>query len=172
MNTDNKYKPAEPKTIAYDYLFNYFGKDVFKEKVITSACVQLAIKVYKNGEEIKFTEEPRYKNTYLASVYSVSVDRKTMFSVKKNLKTDNLFRMVFDWDKIEAEVIGYTLDCLEDTSWPAEIMNEVPEAFKNLPFSSPCEVSEADFRDFLCKHIEDFDIPDNEHAQVPSVSFI
>lgn len=55
------HKTNEPKTIAYDYLFNYFGKDVFNGKVITGACVQLAIKVYKNEKEIKFIEEPKLK---------------------------------------------------------------------------------------------------------------
>lgn len=163
-------KQAEPKIIAYDYMFNYFGKDTFKGKVITGAGVQLAIKVYKDGEEVKFIEEPKHKNAYFNEIYKVSFVRKEMFSVQKNLKMDNLFRVVFGWDKIESEVVGYTLD-YQDVM-PNEIMKDMPEQFKNIPFSSQMEVSEKDFRDFLCKHIENFDISDNVNAQVPSISYI
>lgn len=171
-DTERIYKPAQPKTIVYDYLFNYFGKDTFKGKIITGACVQLAISAYKDGKEVKFTKEPSCENIYLCDVYQVSFDREKIFFVEKYLKTENIFRIAFGWDKIEAEVVGYTLDSLDETSWPAEIMKDVPEEFKNLPCSSPNEVSEMDFRKFLSTHIDDYDISDNINAQVPSVSFI
>jgi len=34
------------------------------------------------------------------------------------------------------------------------------------------DVSEGKFKYFLSNHINDFDIPDNKNAQVPSVAFI
>lgn len=167
---EKNYKPTQPKIITYDYLFNYFGKDTFKGKIITGACVQLAIRVYKDGKEVKFTEEPKYENTYLCEIYKVSFARKNLFTVHKNLRVDNLFRVIFGWEKIESEVVGYTLNYLEEM--PDEIMEDMPEQFKNIPCSSPMEVSEKDFRNFLIKHIEGFDISDNINAQISSVSYI
>lgn len=66
----------ELKTIAYDYLFNYFGKDMFKDKIITGASIQLAIKAYKNGEEVKFKdkEEPKANNHFYCDNFKVSFD--------------------------------------------------------------------------------------------------
>jgi len=170
-NSEEKiYKPAEPKIIVYDYLLNYFGGDTFKGKIIMGACVQLAIKAYKDSEEVKFTEEPKYENIFFSEIYNVSFDKEELFSIQKNLMVENLFRIVFGWDKIESEVVGYTLDYLD--VMPDEIMKDMPEQIKNLPCSSPMEVSEEDFRGFLSMHMKDFDISDNVNAQVPSVSYI
>lgn len=162
----------EPKrTIAYDYLFNYFGEDTFNEKMITGATIQLAIRVYKSGKEIKFIEEPQYEGAYLYQVFKVTFDRNKLFTVQRNLKVDNIFRLVFGWDLIEAEVIGYTLDYL-DEGLSGEIKKGISEKFKNWSYSFPMEVSEREFSDFLIRNLDGFDISDNKSAQVPSTAFI
>lgn len=150
-NEKYNYKQEEPKTIAYDYLFNYFGGDTFNGKIVVSASIQLAIRAYKNGKEVKFTEEPKCGNAHFDENYKISFNKKTLFSIHKDLRVDNLFRLCFGWDKIESEVIGYTLDYLDKL---------------------PDEVSESDFRNFLSSHSKDFDISDNKNAQVPSISYM
>lgn len=161
----------EYKTIVYDYMFNYFGGDSYKGKTIMGACVQLAIKAFKNGKEIKFAEEPKKcKNVYWCDNYKVSFDKDNLFIVEKDIIVDNLFRLRYGFDKIEAEVVGYTLDYL--SSLPDSERKDLPKEFQNLPFTEPMEVSGEVFREFLREHIDDFDISDNRNAQVPSISFI
>lgn len=53
----NIIEKNELKTIAYEYLFNYFGGDVFNGRIITGASIQLAIRAYKDGKEVKFKEK-------------------------------------------------------------------------------------------------------------------
>lgn len=170
ISTDNIYKPVEPKTLAYDYLFNYFGKDTFKGKVIAGACIQLAIKAYKGGKEVKFTEEPCYNGIYLCSVYQVCFDRDSLFRIEKRMKKDDILRIAFGWDCIKAEIAGYTLDYFD--LLPDEIRKDLPEQLKDFPSSTPMEVTEEEFKSFLISHIDEFDITDNINAQVPSVSYI
>lgn len=166
----SKKETNKKKTIAYEYLFVYLGGDKFQDKIITGASVNLAIRVYKAGEEIKFTEETSYHGKDLSDVFRVSYDRHHQFTVTKNLLVDNLFRLKYEWDKIEAEVVDYILDYAD--TLPEEIRERLPEPLKSLPCSSPMEVSEKEFRDFIKAHIDDFDISDNINAQVTSVSFI
>lgn len=158
------------KTIAYDYLFNYFGGDTYDGKVIVGASVQLAIKAYKNGKEIKFSEEPKHYKMYWYDIFSVSFCKKNAFIVEKNLIMDNLFRFVYGFDEIKAEVIGYSLDYSSSLSEEQEI--NMPKEFCDLPCSTPMEVTEEVFKQFIMSHKEDFDITDNKNAQVPSFSFI
>lgn len=160
----------EFKTIAYDYLFNYFGGDTYRGKIITGACLQLAIKAYKDGKEIKFVKEPKYNDIYWCDNFRVSFDREKVFVVKKNLKVDNLFRLVYGFDKIEAEVIGFTLDFLSSLSESEK--KDLPKELQDFPCSEPMEVTEEAFKHFIMSHKDDFDISDNINAQVPSVSFI
>lgn len=160
------------KIIVYDYLFNCFGGKRHNGKVVLGASVELAIHVYKNGQEIKFQEkEPdAVQGRYLCEAYEVSFDREKLFVVQKNIKIDNLFRIVYGWDRIEAEVVGYTLDYL--TKPDEEIEKLLPEEFKGMPYSTPEEVSEQVFKTFLKDNLDDFDISDNIKAQVPSVRYI
>lgn len=173
-NNDEVLACDEPKTIAYDYMFNYFGGDCVNGKVICGACVQLAIRAFKDGKEMKFVKEPSCHGKHFNEIYNISFDRDKLFVVEKNLRMDNLFRLVFGWDKIEAEVVGYTLDYYEGML--SEVMTdgieELPEFLRNMPCTAPMEVPELVFREFLSNRIEDFDISDNINAQVPSISFI
>lgn len=177
-NEEYNYKPLEPKRLAFDYLFNYFGKDTFRGKVIMGACVRLAIRVYKDEKEVKFTDEPNCKGISLHRIYTVSFDREKLFCVHKNYNAEKLFCTVFLWDKIEYEVDGYTLDYEDPLSEALlnDITDEMSEdekiLFLSFPCASPMEVSEKDFRYFLSSHIDDFDISDNVSAQVPSISYI
>lgn len=158
---------GELKTIAYEYLFNYFGKDIFKGKVITGASIQIAIKSYKNGEEIKFKEEPKANKHFYCDNFKVSFDADKLYIVEKDIIVDNLYRIIYGWDKINYEVIGFSLDYLDEL--PDE---ELPELLRCIPCSAPMEVSKEEFETFLKEHIEDFNIKDNINAQVPSISFI
>lgn len=162
--------PGKFKNIVYTYLFNYFGKDKYNDKVITGACVDLAIKVYKKGKQVQLNKEIKCKNTYLCDVFKVSFDRDKGFIVTKNLKADNLFRLVYEFDKIEYEVVGYALDYL--SSMPEDIKESLPDELKDFPCSESMEVTKEVFKQFLAEHKNDFNISDNKNAQVPAVSFI
>ena len=167
------YKPEQPSTLVYEYLFNYFGGDKFKNKVIKGASVQLAIRVYKDGEEIKFLEEPCINNTWLCSVFSVSFDREKLYTIKRNVFKDNLLRLEFGWDEIKAKVVGYSFSY--ESEWTEEQlrdMSDMPDFIKELPVCEVMEVTESEFTEFVAGHIEDFDISDNVNAQVPSVSYV
>lgn len=131
---EKKIKENELKTIAYDYLFNYFGKDIFKGKIITGACVQLAIKAYKDGKEVKFTEEPKANNRFYCDNFKVSFDTDKLYIIEKDIIVDKLYRIIYGWDKIDYEVIGFTLDYLDVL--PDEVIKDMPKQFKKLPCSS------------------------------------
>lgn len=165
-----KVKESELKTIVYDYLFNYFGKDIFKGKIITGASIQLAIKAYKNGEEVKFKEEPKVNNHFYCDNFKVSFDTDKLYIIEKDIIVDNLYRIIYKWDKIDYEVIGFTLDYLDELS--DDLREKLPVMLKDMPCSAPMEVSKEEFETFLKGHIKDFNIRDNINAQVPSVSFI
>lgn len=160
----------KPKVIAYDYLFNYFGGDSFNGKVIRGACVELAIHAYKNNEEIRFESEPRAKNRFYNEIFNIFFDTTEIFLIRKNIFIDNLFRIIYGWDSIEAEVVGYSLDYY--CSLSESERNNLPDEVKELPCSTPMEVTEKEFKDFLTSHLNDFDISDNKPAQVPSIRFI
>lgn len=160
------------KTVAYDYLFNYFGNATYNGRHITGASISIAIRVYKDGKEVKFedSKEPTTNGRYLCDIFDVSFDRDKLFVIERNLYVDNLFRLVFDFEKIEVEIVGFYLDYLIGSG--KDYVPDLPDEIANLPMSEPMEVSEEDFKKFLSDNINDFDIPDNKHAQCPSVSFI
>ena len=90
-----------------------------------------------------------------------------MYVVEKDIIVDNLYRIIYGWDKIDYKVIGFSLDYLDES--PNE---ELKELLKGIPCSAQMEVSKEEFEIFLKEHIEDFNIKDNINAQVPSISFI
>lgn len=148
----------------------YYGKDIFKGKVITGASIQLAIKSYKNGKEVKFKEEPKANNYYFCDNFKVSFDVDKLYVIEKNMKADNSYRINYGWDKIDYEIIGFSLDYLDEL--PEGVREKMPVQFRNMPCSAPMEVSREEFETFLKEHIKDFNISDNINAQVPSISFI
>ncbi len=154
------------KTIVYDYLFNYFGKQKFKGEIITGGSINIAIRVYMNSKEVKFEKDVELSThgNSLFDVFDVSVDRETVFKIKRNLYVDNLFRLVYGFDKIEADVIGYSLDVYEGLA--KDLLSvDLPKDFENFPVSKPIEVSKDVFTQFILNNIDDFDIPDNHKAQ-------
>lgn len=162
-----KIKEKEKKTIVYDYLFKYLGGDAFKGKIITGASIQLAIKAYKNGKEVKFKEEPKSNNRfYYCDNFKVSFDTDKMYAVEKNIIVDNLYRIIYGWDKIDYEVVGFNLEYSEEFSY------DLPVPLKGCIVQTPMVVSEEEFTTFLKEHMKDFNIRDNIDAQVLSISFI
>lgn len=165
-----------PKSCYYDYTFNYFGEGRFKGNLIGGACVQIAIRVYKDGHEIKFTEEPsaiREDDIILVSLselVSVSFDRENLYKINNNPDVAFVFCKEYGYDMIKFEVVGYTLD--KYTELTEEERKELPEELLHLPCLEPIEVSKEEFEAFLREHIDDFDISDNINAQVPSFGFI
>lgn len=144
----------KPSTIIYDYMFNYFGRDKFKDKIITGTSILVAIKAYKNGIEIKFTETPiinGINKKRFEDNYKVSFNSEKLYIIEKNLIIDNLFRLEYGWDKIDFEIVGFELD------------------YEVYPgFMETLEVSQKEFETFLQNHVQDFNIDDNFFAQVPS----
>lgn len=132
-------------TFVYSYRFGYFGEGTFKGKRVSGICVELAIHVYKNGKEVVFSEEPCTPNgRYLCQVFKVSFCRKNLYTVTRNLIVDNLFRLSHEWDKIEAEAIGYAIDYEKDE--PSE------------------DITKQEFTEFISRDMDQFDIPDNAWA--------
>lgn len=133
-------------TLVYDYSFNYFGTSTFAGKRVTGTRIELAIHVYKDGKEVVFSEEPCTPNgKCLCQVFTVSFCRENLYVVTRDLLVDNLFRIVYGWDKISAEIMGYYID----------IQNGFPE-----------NVTERQFKEFLLKEQDEFDIVDNVKAEV------
>ena len=164
------------KAIVFEYLFNYFGGDKFDGKIVTGASIQVAIRPYRNGDEIKIEneKEPSAHGYYLNSVFDVSFDRENIFNINRNIFVDNLFRRKYNFDEIKAEVMGYSLDTAIGFTKDVmpELADELPTEFRTLPVSEPVQVSEEIFKNFILKHLNDFDISDNKKAQCPSVEFI
>ena len=158
------------KSIAYDYRFNYFGGKKFKGKKIVGACVLIAVRAYKNGIEVKFTEEPVANGIYYSSIINVSVDRKQEYVVRKNIDIDNIFRTKYGWDKIETEVIGYTLDYEE--VMPQDLEEKLKDEINGIMYCEPMEVTEEQFREFIRNNIDEFDIEDNINADGISVCYL
>lgn len=177
-NTEENCQPAEPKTIVYDYLFNYFGGDKYKGKIITGASIKLAICAYKNGKEVGFAAEPHVLNAhdkkiYYNQIYNISFDREHLYIIQKNTEVYNLFCLTYGWEKIEAKVVGYALECpyqlKEDEN---ELFEDLPEELKDFPCTAPMPVTAEDFKDFLIAHLDDFDISDNINTQNLGVDFV
>lgn len=165
---------SELKTIVYDYHFNYFGKDTYNNKIITGADISLIIQAWKDGQKVGFSDEkePTANGRFLFEIFKVKFDRKKLFGVEKNLQMDNLFRLVFDFDRIDYEIAGYFLDYFDGAAKECFPDLKLPKEFENIPVSTPIEVDEKDFRNFLSRHIDDFDISDNKNAQCCSFCFI
>lgn len=162
------------KRIAYDYLFNYFGDDMYEGKPVSGASILLNIRVYKGNEEILFDEdkEPCVNGKYLFHVFNISFDREELFMIKRNLSMDNLFRRMFNCDRIEAEIVKYSLDTYSGTVKNLDCGKEFPKEIQDMLVSESNIVSEEEFRAFLVSHKDDFDISDNKPAQVPSVAWL
>lgn len=177
------------KAVAYDYTFNYFGGDTYNGRTVAGANITLAIRCYKDGAEVKFDSakgEPsisysaagkhiKERKEWLFSVFDVSIDRKAAaFKITRDLYKDNLFKLICGYDKIEYDIVGYSLDVvvglLNDTN--PSLAQKLPKEFQDLPACEPVEVTESVFREFISSHIDDFDISDNKRAQNMSVSFV
>lgn len=170
VSKDETIDNFEPKALAYDYLFNYFGGDKLNGKVITGASVSVAIRPYKNGSEIKFVgnepslrverpsrlcEDPIMQKYWLCDLLSISFDRENLFTMRVDEVLKALFLHEMGWDDIKFEVVARELDYLESE-------------YISVPF----EPSESEWNDFLRAHLDDFDIEDNSSAQCLSCRWI
>lgn len=161
------------KRIEYDYLFNYFGGDTHDGKPVMDACLSLVIKLYKDGKEIPFEDEkePCAHGRYLFEIFDVGFDRESLFKVSRNLRVDNLFRLIYGCDRIDYKITEYSLGLFSGYVGDMEKFKEMPN-IKDIPVSEPVTVTEEVFREFLFNHKDDFDITDNIRAQVPSMTWI
>lgn len=172
------------KTIAFDYTFNYFGGDMYNGRIVTGASVTLAIRCYKDGAEVKFFDqiEPYveiygissifHRKEFLCSVFEVSFNRKNIFKINRNPYIDSLFKLVYGYDKIKYDIVGYSFDVAEGLLKNIVPTNGLPKEFQDTLVCEPISITEDAFRTFISSHLEDFDISDNEKAQCPSISFI
>lgn len=156
-------KNTVPKAIAYNYMFNYFGGDTYDGKIIDGASIDLVIRPYRGNKELKFLDETdacfkqegsNYSDN-LSNVFSVSFDRKDIFKVSRNITNYFLLTQLLNCERIDYEVVGYSLTYLESEYMSADM-----------------SVSEEVFRQFIKEHLDDFDISDNVNAQCPAVSMI
>lgn len=161
------------KRIVYSYFFNYFGGAAYEDRTVLGAGIDLNIRAYKDGKEVFFEDgkEPKAGDMYLSSVFKVSYNRDVQFAVTRNIFADNMFRLAFGWEDISYEVAGYSLDVAEGKAGDLKEFEGLPDSIRNLPVSGPVYVTEEAFRAFLKGHADDFDIRDNEDAQVPAVGF-
>ncbi len=145
----------EAKTFGFLYYFNYFGEAEYKNRRIVGASIAIVIRVYKDGKEVKFLEEPIIINSkygfkvYLSSVLKVSIDRDLAYRVTKKIDIETAFILKFGWDKIEFEINDFYFSFSD---------GEVSE----IPF----QVEEGEFKSIISSDIEEFDISDNKSAQI------
>lgn len=165
-------KEAKKGTLTYTYLFNYFGKNKFDEKTITGAAIDLAIKVIKDNEVIEFTEEINISGRYLSDIYTVSYDREKCYQITENPQIKEFIKIGLKADNIEYSIVGYSFDYLSGFGLGKEIEKDLPIEIRNMPVSKPMEVTKDEFEKFLGANVDEFDISDNRHAQVPSYSII
>ena len=165
-------KEAKRGTLVYTYLFNYFGKNKFDEKTITGAAIDLAIKVIKDNEVMEFTKEINISDRYLSDIYTVSYDREKYYQITENLQIKDFIKSSLKADNIEYSIVGYSLDYLSRFGLGEEIEKHLPIEIRNMPVSESMEVTKDEFEKFLGANVDEFDIIDNRHAQVPSYSII
>ena len=164
----------ETNRIAYDYSFNYFGKGTYEGKPVNGASICLNIRPYKDGKEVLFEhdDEVRLGEYFLNDTYDVYFDRDRLFLVLKNEPVCKAYMDAYGWDKIEASIVGYSLDVVVGTVKDDPLgAEDLPPGFQNLPVADPVAVDKDTFVAFLEVFLDDFDIPDNKPAQVPSVLF-
>ena len=165
-------KEAKRGTLVYTYLFNYFGKNKFDEKTITGAAIDLAIKVIKDNEVMEFTKEINISDRYLSDIYTVSYDREKYYQITENLQIKNFIKSSLKADNIEYSIVGYSLDYLSRFGLGEEIEKCLPIEIRNMPVSESIEVTKDEFEKFLGANVDEFDIIDNRHAQVPCYDII
>lgn len=159
------------KRIAYQYLFNYFGRESYRNQTITGAAIAINIRPYKDGREILFenNKEPCFDKLFLPDAISVSFHPETQFTITENVIAEHALCEGFGWDYITYQVTGYFFDIPYVMTEEEKAM--MPDIVKDLPAVIPIDVPEHDFRAFLKEHVTDFDILDNKKAQVAGVCF-
>lgn len=170
---------SETMRVGYDYTFNYFGKGTLTGKPVNGASVTLNIRAYKDGKEVLFEENDELaipihgsdENYYLDEAYNIYFDNDKLFVVIRNEPIYNMFIDAYGWDRIEAEVIGYSLDVVVGRTRDYLEGEDLPEEFLDAPMAEPVPVDKDTFLSFLELFKDDFDISDNKPAQVPSVVF-
>lgn len=160
----------QPKTYVANYIFNYFGGDKIDDKIIVGACIDIALRPYKNGKLIQFQSEKetyfslelpsrvfgvRKETIYFSDIVTVSYDREKCFLITLNTEIMKLMCEHFKWDTIKVEAINFQLDYAE-SEW----------------MSAPWDCGKEVFTKFIIDHADDFDISDNENAQCPSCSWL
>lgn len=171
MNIKSHITPAVPGTLVFGHMFNYFGRDTLNGKTVAGATLDVAVRIYKEGREVVFVDEPAPQNgKQLSNVFRVSFDREKIYAIEKDLQIDNIFRLAHGWDEIHAEVVGFNLDFAGEVD--SELEDALPEEHKGFPYIYSEKVSQNDFEEFLTSHADDFDISDNTCAQVLSFSLI
>lgn len=167
--SDTSAVPPVPKPIAYEYLFNYFGDATYHGKKVVGLSLQIAFHVFKDGKEVKFLEEPitkvelpsrisekpQVKRYYLFDMLDVSFHQKQLCCLKRNPYVYDILRLQEQWDKIEANVIGYEF-----------VLMEKPCVGYSVP------VDDATWLGFCMEHAAELDILDNQKAQVPTYLFV
>lgn len=162
---------TELKTIAYSYMFNYFGGAIYNNERIMGATIDIAILPYDvSGNLVKFNSDPKVGDFCFSDIFELRFDRDKLFLISRNLLADMLFCKHYGWSKIDYKIVHYSLD--KYCGKARDEMDGCPDAFLDFPVIEPMFVSESEFRGFMSEHLDDFDISDNRIAQVPGVLYI
>lgn len=163
-----------PKTLCYDYLYNYFGGAVMDDKVINgasvfvsfvpiaSAAVPVTRKLIREPKvviqkESRLCDMPVKMKFWMSDILDVQFDRKQLAVLHVDEEIKKLFLENYGWDDIQIQIEGYELSYWEDE-----------REYCAVPFSVSKDVWETFIRD----HLDDFDIADNHHAQCPSYCWL
>lgn len=173
--SDKACCPGSGKTLVYGYQLPYHGSKKHNGVVVKGVNVELAIRVYKNEHEIGFYEEEpdTVQDKHLCDIYHLSYDQKNLFMIEKDTEADGLFRQAYGWDRIDAEVVGYTFDLDGNPgNGSAETFNSLPEEVRALYCPSPVAVTETVFKRFLSDDPDGFIETDSDELRAPYVIFI
>lgn len=140
--------------IVFGYWFVWDGLSTYKGNKVDGAGVDVAVHVYKDGSEVLLDDEPLpYTDIYFSDIFDVSYHPEKGVLLEKNANIAELFQILWGYDDIRAEIVGYHLD--SHRPLPEEMIRDYIPAEYRYETSSQCEEVEADeFLAFMLKNAD------------------
>lgn len=144
------------KAINYEYVFNYFGDEMFRKHKVTGASIDVEFRGYKDGKEVSLLMgdgemEMTKGSITLSNLVHVRFDRSKLYVIEPVEELMQKVKEELDLDEIRAEASAFSLNV------------EVGYAH-----STSMQVQKSAFFQFIWKDVDGFDISDNKSAQVTS----
>lgn len=144
------------KAINYEYVFNYFGNEMFRKHKVTGASIDVEFRGYKDGKEVSLLMgdgemEMTKGSITLSNLVHVRFDRSKLYIIEPVEELVKELKEELDLDEIRAEASAFSL-----------AIEESEGCFTSM------QVQKSAFFQFIWKDVDGFDISDNKSAQVTS----